>query len=393
MFKQSYNDNLKLILTEGDVPKLGENDLLIDAILGAGLNRSITGLCSEVIYKVNQQSCFKIAIDIPSGMHADIPNYKTILEVDDIFTIEEWKASFYYRESNDYFKNIETVSIGLDKEYISESKAHVIEEVMVKKLFSKRPKFSHKGNYGNGLIIAGSTGMKGAAILSSKSALACGIGKLTIGSMGHTDLYVNVVPEAMSVDIQDFKIDIKRYDTIAIGPGIGVSMHMANILDNVLISNVSLILDADALNIIAKNSWLNILPKGTIITPHPKEFERLFGVTNSHYEMVKLQKEMSKKHGLFIVLKMAHTSVTDPDGNVFFNTTGNPGMAKGGSGDVLTGMILGYLGWMNHPLKACIAAVYNHGKAGDLAKVEKGEVSMQPSDIISHLHGVHLDYE
>jgi ADP-dependent NAD(P)H-hydrate dehydratase / NAD(P)H-hydrate epimerase len=147
------------------------------------------------------------------------------------------------------------------------------------------------------------------------------------------------------------------------------------------------------LNIIAMNKWQKDIPQNAIITPHPKEFTRLFGEVKSHYEMVELQKKKSIELGIYIILKTAHTTITDPTGSICFNNTGNPGMAKAGSGDVLTGMLLGYCCWLKNPIKACIAAVYHHGKAGNYAKESKGEISMTASDITEKLFEVHLQYE
>jgi len=263
----------------------------------------------------------------------------------------------------------------------------------VQLFFKTRPKIAHKGNFGHALLITGSYGKMGAAVLAAKACIHSGTGLLTVHApkTGY-EILQTTVPEAMvSVDSDPHFISdnskLEKYNAIGIGPGIDTQPQTQNVL-KVLIQNtpVPLVIDADAINILAENkTWLSFIPAGSIFTPHPKEFERLAGKTKNSVERLQKQREFSAKYTVYVVLKGAHTAISCPNGDVCFNSTGNPGMATGGSGDVLTGIITSLIAQGYTSQQACILGVYLHGLAGDFAAIEQSEESMTASDIISNL--------
>ncbi|MCD6201957.1 MAG: NAD(P)H-hydrate dehydratase, partial [Bacteroidales bacterium] len=263
----------------------------------------------------------------------------------------------------------------------------------------KRKKFSHKGTFGHALLISGSCGRMGAALLASRACLRGGVGLLTthIPRLGN-DIIQTAVPEAMlSHDQSDIIFsevpDLTPYSAIGAGPALDTRNNTQKAMHLLLQkASVPLVLDADALNIMALHpEWLGKLPENTILTPHPKEFERMAGPAKNGYDRVHKALEFAREHAVIVVLKGAHTAVAVPDGNVYFNMTGNPGMATAGSGDVLTGIILSLLAQRYKPLDAALTGVYVHGLAGDLALKERGEEALISSDIIEHLGGAFLN--
>ena len=269
----------------------------------------------------------------------------------------------------------------------------IVDANYVKPLLHKREKDSHKGTYGHALLIAGSTGKTGAALLASEACLRSGVGLLTTHLPKSAMLPLQVyLPEAMispdkSDDCFSQLPDLQPFNAIGAGPGLGKAEETVNALKHLIQeAKVPMVLDADALNIISENkTWLSFLPERTIITPHPKEFERLFGKTANSQQRLELQREMSVKHKIIIVLKGANTSITFPNGSCFFNSTGNPGMATAGSGDVLTGIILSLLAQRYTPEEVALIGVFMHGRAGDKAAEKLGMESMIAGDIIKSL--------
>ena len=270
---------------------------------------------------------------------------------------------------------------------------NLISTDLVKRIHKIRQKFDHKGTFGHALIIAGSYGKVGAAILAARACLRSGAGLLTIHApkCAYEILQISL-PEAMvSLDFHEYYFtrvkDLSPYKAIGIGCGISTQMLTANALEYVL-KNVStpLVLDADALNLMAvEQKLLKLLPKKSIITPHPKEFERLFGASINDFEMLILQIAKSKEYGIYIVLKRANTCITTPEGVCYFNDTGNPGMATAGSGDALTGIITGLLSQNYSPLEAAVLGVYVHGLAGDMAAKKLGHEALLAGYIIDNL--------
>lgn len=404
------------IFSEDDFPLIKDDDIIIDAIFGSGLNRNIEGFAAELIKHLNDNNAIRIAVDIPSGLQLSAVSYKSsahnssskscssqlmahgslpIFKADYTLSFQFPKLAFMFPENDVFVGRWEVLDIGLHKDFIEnvETLNFYTTEDMAMPILRKRTKFSHKGTYGHALLVAGSSGKTGAALLSAEACLRTGVGLLTAHLPKDALLPMQIyLPEAMtSIDKSQTHCteidDILPYTAIGVGPGIGKNDETATLLKKIIQeAKQPLVLDADALNIISENpTWLSFLPDNTILTPHPKEFERLFGKTNNSYERLELQRKMSVTHNIIIVLKGAHTSITFPNGTCFFNSTGNPGMATAGSGDVLTGMILSLLAQRYTPQEAALLGVYLHGKAGDEAAKKIGENSMIARDIINNL--------
>ena len=395
------------IFSEDDFPIIKDNDIVIDAIFGSGLNRNVEGFAAELISHLNNNNAIRIAIDIPSGLFADGGQQSmfiahssqliahSIFKADYTLSFQFPKLAFMFPENDAFVGRWEVLDIGLHKDFIDnvETLNFYTTEGMAMPILRKRTKFSHKGTYGHALLVAGSTGKTGAALLAAEACLRTGVGLLTAHLPKDALLPMQIyLPEAMtSIDKSETHCteidDIIPYTAIGVGPGIGKNAETTTLLKKIIQEATQpLVLDADALNIISENpTWLSFLPDNTILTPHPKEFERMFGKTNDSYERLELQRKMSVIHNIIIVLKGAHTAITFPNGTCFFNSTGNPGMATAGSGDVLTGMILSLLAQRYTPQEAALLGVYLHGKAGDEAAKEIGENSMIARDIVKSI--------
>lgn len=396
------------IFSEDDFPLINEKDIVVDAIFGSGLNRNIEGFAAELISHLNNNNAIRIAIDIPSGLFADGGQQSmfiahssqliahSIFKADYTLSFQFPKLAFMFPENDAFVGRWEVLDIGLHKDFIDnvETLNFYTTEDMAMPILRKRTKFSHKGTYGHALLVAGSTGKTGAALLAAEACLRTGVGLLTAHLPKDALLPMQIyLPEAMtSIDKSETHCteidDIIPYTAIGVGPGIGKNAETATLLKKIIQEATQpLVLDADALNIISENpTWLSFLPDNTILTPHPKEFERLFGNTNNSYERLELQRKMSVIHNIIIVQKGAHTAITFPNGTCFFNSTGNPGMATAGSGDVLTGMILSLLAQRYTSQEAALLGVYLHGKAGDEAAKEIGENSMIARDIVKSIN-------
>jgi NAD(P)H-hydrate epimerase len=371
--------------------------IIIDAMFGTGLNKAIEGLTAEVITMLNEQLSIVIAIDIPSGLHCDELNEPNdcIVRANYTLTFQFPKLSFMLPETAQYVGNFKVLDIFLHPDFIDNTGTlnYFVIKDDIQSFLKKRSKIAHKGNFGHALIIAGSHGKVGAAVLASKACMHSGVGLLTtyVPKIGYEIVQLSL-PEAMvDVDNETHFISslprLDNYDAIGIGPGIGKEQQTQNVL-KLLIQNtkVPLVIDADAINILSENkTWLAFVPSNSILTPHPKEFERLTGKSKNSFERLQTQREFSIKNNIYVVLKGAHTSISSPDGSVFFNSTGNPGMATAGSGDTLTGIITALVAQGYNSKQACVLGVYLHGLAGDFAAIEKSEESIIASDIILHL--------
>ena len=392
-FTLNYNRLLKLAaknvrsFNKKDVPHIVECDCILDCIFGTGLNRAPEGIYKEAIECINNADAFKIALDMPSGLFADIPSDHICVEADITFSFELPKLCFFFPENKKYIGEWIIKKIGLSQNVISkcETRYHFITEENLTGIISSRKIFSHKGSYGHALIIAGSAGMPGAAQLCGIACLTTGAGLVTISS----DEVVMEHPELMTIPFPLIPEQLKnsKYNVAGIGPGLGTKEEIIEMLKNILpLIAFPIVLDADALNCLAQNKQLlEILPKNSILTPHPKEFERLFGTYNSWDLLLELISENAKKYNCIIVYKRAYTIVGLPDGNIFFNSTGNAGMATAGSGDVLTGIITGLLAQKYSPQNATMLGVYLHGLAGDIALNETEGQNLIASDIIAQI--------
>jgi hydroxyethylthiazole kinase-like uncharacterized protein yjeF len=293
------------------------------------------------------------------------------------------------------------LDIGLHPEYLQEIKQelNLVDMDFIRAIYRPRNPFAHKGNFGHALLVAGSYGKMGAALLAAKACLRSGVGLLTchIPKSAYT-IMQSSVPEAMvETDEQEelissLKENLSAYKTIGIGPGIGTNEKTRNVFISVLKNfRLPVVIDADALNILADSKgYFSNLPPYSILTPHPKEFERLFGSSANDFDRIQMAREKSKLHNVIIVLKGHHTLIATPEGEAFFNSTGNAGMARGGSGDTLTGIIMGLLAQGYKPSDAAVFGVFLHGLAGDLAAARFSEESMLPSDLIDSLGKAYL---
>lgn len=377
----------------------GTNDLvIIDGLFGSGLNRRPEGTTLEIIKKINGSRARIVSIDTPSGMNGEDnrdSDPSCIVKADLTITFQYPKVSMLLPGYGSLCGEVVVADIGLHPEALSDFKSDYY-YTTEKDIFSSikpREKFSHKGDYGSALLIAGSRGKAGAAVLASRAVLRCGAGLLTVHLPSEClGVVQTAVPEAMcSVDTSANIITslpaTGNYSAIGAGPGLGTDRQTGTALYELIASRPKrLVLDADAINLIAADKkMLEMLPADTILTPHVKEFERLAGPSPDPYSRLLLQRELSLRYKIIIVLKGAHSSVSLPDGTIHFNSTGNPGMATAGSGDVLTGVILSLLAQGYSPDYAAIAGVFLHGLAGDLAASEKGEVSLMAGDIIEML--------
>ena len=379
------------------LPHFQKSDVVIDALFGIGLSKSLSGLAADCVNQMNHSDADIVAIDVPSGLFVDQYTDKNsaIIKAKHTLTFQSPKLSFMFAENNIYVGSGHVLDIGLrvSEKLRSEATAFYLTEEHLQQLMKPRAKFSHKGTFGHSLLVVGSYGKMGAAIMSTHALLRSGAGLLTVcvPKCGY-EIMQTSVPEAMALVngnefIQFSELDVNAYSAIGIGPGIGVEKDTQHSVKVLLESfKKPLLIDADALNAIGLNKeWLKLIPQDSILTPHPKEFERLTKSAENDFERHQLQIEFSKKHKVYVVLKGAHTCITTPDGKSYFNSTGNSGLAKGGSGDVLTGLITGLLAQGYSSFEASVIGVYVHGLAGDITKEEKGEVAMIPTDVIENI--------
>lgn len=386
------NLDCKIIeLAEFQEITIPQEAIIIDGIFGSGLNRPITDFTAKYITFLNSLPNKRIAIDIPSGLYSDNPIEQNAVafRADETITFQAPKLQFMFAENEQFVGQLTIADINLRNPF--SEKETPFEYVTINDItLKKRTNFSHKGTFGHALLVSGSYGKMGAAVLASKACLRSGCGLLTthVPQCGYEILQI-AIPEAMASIDNDAKIisylpSVEKYSAIGIGPGIGTDETTAQAFKIFLQENTKpLVLDADALNILAQNQdfWKLIKPN-TILTPHPGEFDRLTHKHTNCYERYQTQIKVSKEHSCIIVLKGHHTSVSTPDGKIYFNSTGNPGMATAGSGDVLTGIILSLLAQKYEPLEAAKIGVFLHGMAGDFCKPEE---SLIASDIIENL--------
>jgi hydroxyethylthiazole kinase-like uncharacterized protein yjeF len=417
--------SVRRIRNENDFPRMNQGALVIDGLFGSGLTRPLEGLPAELVKYINRQSSpvvskdnssgdkseivyptpiaigaeiKVISIDMPSGLMGEdntsnIPDH--IIRAKATITLQFPKLCLLFSENEQYAGKVYIEDIRLHPNAITRTVTPFfrIENKTVNPWFSPRPRSAHKGDFGHALLIAGSYGKMGAALLASRACLRTGAGLVTthLPECGYT-IQQTYMPEVMcSIDANRFVITgippLDPYKAVGAGPGLGTRPETQEALLQLLQqANVPMVLDADALNMLSLHpEWLEKILPGTILTPHPGEFKRLFGETGNSWQRLTLQREMSQKYNIIIVLKGANTTVSLPDGKVWFNSSGNPGMATGGSGDVLTGIILGLLVQGFSAERAAIAGVFIHGEAGDIAAGLHSEPFMTASDITDAL--------
>ncbi|MEQ8688885.1 MAG: NAD(P)H-hydrate dehydratase [Imperialibacter sp.] len=371
--------------------------VIVDALFGSGLNRPVDGDYAKLIDFLNGIEARKVAIDIPSGLFCDQPQNGAIAFHSDItITFQAPKLAFLLPENYLYVGEWKSVDIGLSAQFMMELEcSYYYQQVGDEDLRPpNRARFAHKGDAGRTLLIAGSKGKVGAAILSSKACMRAGAGLLTVHAPGCAVTPIHAaVPEAMVSEdshhdyITQMPDGLSNFDCVAIGPGLGTHNVTVKAFESVLkIVSKPMVIDADGLNILSRNpGLLELVPANSILTPHPGEFRRLVGDWSNDYERLNKQIEFSKKHQLIMVLKGAYSSISTPGGEVYFNSTGNPGMATAGSGDVLTGIVAGLLSQAFSPTKSARLAVLLHGISGDLGAQSRGEYGLIASDVIDFL--------
>lgn len=394
---------IRFVQGEDNFHPIAAGDVIIDALLGSGLNRVLEGVTARLVEHINQSGNEVIAIDIPSGLFVDSSSKgNTAIRAAHTLSFQCFKPAFLVPENEACVGQVHILDIGLHEGYLQQvtSGQEMIDPAIIGAIYRPRKIFANKGTFGHALLIAGSYGKMGAALLSGRACLRSGAGLLTchIPVCGYPVLQTGL-PEAMVLTDKDEKLntgftgELEGYSAVGIGPGIGTDKRTKGLLEDIIRRyKKPMVLDADALNIIAANpSLFRVLPPYSILTPHPKEFERLFGSSENDFARLKLAAQQAREYECVIILKGHYTFVAMPGGRGYFNSTGNPGMAKGGSGDVLTGILTALLSQGYSSGEAAILGVYLHGLAGDLAAAASSQESMLPTDLTEHLGKAFLE--
>jgi len=386
------------VTEEFEPPRLEEGMLVVDGLFGSGLNKPLAGGFASLVKYINNSPAQVVSIDVPSGLMTEDNSYNiraNIIRADLTLTLGQKKLSFLFPENQQLIGRLKILDIRLSQEGIEkiESNYSIAEENDIRPLLLRRNPYAHKGNMGNALIIAGSYGMAGASVLATQACLRSGAGKVHTHTPKQNSMILQIsVPEAIIQFDRDETVfseavDTEDFDALGIGPGLGTSEQTAvALISQLRRSQCPIVADADAINILANHrAWIQQLPKGIILTPHPKELERLEGHCNESYERLSKARNLAEQIEGYVILKGHHSALCLPDGHVIFNSTGNAGMATAGSGDVLTGIITGLLARGYKQKDACLIGMYLHGLAGDIAAKELGEESVIASDIIKYL--------
>ena len=386
------------VTQEFDPPQLTADSVIIDGLFGSGLNKVLTGGFASLARYINASPSKVVSIDIPSGLMAENNTYNiraNIVKADITLTLQQKKLSFFFVENQQFLGEVRTLDIGISREGMEQTKAtyNIIEESHIRKRMIGRGAFVHKGQMGDALLVAGSKGMCGAAILAAKACYRSGVGKLTVRTPHtNTPIMQVAVPEAIvNPDNNEHHfsepMDTENFDAVGIGPGLGQSDDTSvAMIAQLRRTQCPIVMDADALNIIGnRKAWIQQLPKGIIMTPHAKELDRMQGNSTDSYERLQKARDLAQHIQGYIILKGHYSALCMPDGDVFFCPTGNAGMATAGSGDVLTGVITALLARGYKPDDAAMVGMYLHGLAGDIAAERIGMESLMASDIIDYL--------
>jgi ADP-dependent NAD(P)H-hydrate dehydratase / NAD(P)H-hydrate epimerase len=384
------------------LPDLSGTAVIVDALFGTGLNKPLYGVAGRLVKHLNEQSNTCISIDMPSGLFADTPSSgNAVIRAHHTLTFAAPKVALLLQENGPYTGEVHVLDIGLSATYLqsTESAYEFTDATVLQGIYRPRNRFAHKGTYGHALLAAGSYGKMGAALMAAAACLRGGVGLLSchVPRCG-VSILQTARPEAMVLPDEDeeyltgIPAGIERFSAIGIGPGIGTGDATVELLERYLQhAACPLVLDADALNIFAQHPyWLQRLPAGSILTPHPREFDRLFGTHHSDFDRISTALAQAKSLQSVVLLKGHHTFIATPESRGYFNSTGNAGMARGGSGDVLTGLLTALLAQGYSPAEAAILGVWLHGKAGDIAAEKFGPESMLPTDSIESLGGAFL---
>tara|TARA_R110002051_G_scaffold293534_5_gene358594 strand:+ start:1435 stop:2979 length:1545 start_codon:yes stop_codon:yes gene_type:complete len=387
---------------DSDLPEINKEDIVIDAIFGIGLNRNPEKWIIKLIKKINDSRAFVLSVDIPSGLFTDrVPKLEnSVVKANYVLSFQSPKLVFLLPQTGIYSNQWEILNIGIDEEYSTKTETtySLIGKNEVLPIYIPRERFSHKGTFGHALIIGGSYGKIGAVQLSSRACLFSGSGLVTayIPKCGYIPMQT-ALPEIMVLTskseeaISTINFDIQP-TVVGIGIGLGTSEESKKAFSDFLKSNKTpLVIDADGLNILSNDKKLLLkIPPKSILTPHPKELQRLIGDWKDDFDKLEKAKEFSKKYDCILVIKGAYT-ITLYNDKGYINSTGNPGMATAGSGDVLTGIITGLNAQGYDALNAALFGVYLHGRAGDIALESYGYQSLNASAIIDHIGDAFID--
>jgi len=380
------------------LPEITPGDVVVDGIFGSGLSRKVTGFPGKVISHINAHAQTVVAIDIPSGLFGEDNSendFDHVVRADYTLSFQFPFLSFFFDANANHVGRWRVHDIKLHPKAIqkTETPYQIVESALIRAVLPTREKFAHKGTFGHALLISGCYGMMGAALLTGEAALRSGTGLVTlhVPRLGYSIIQTGFPEALVSLDQSDILFseppDLEPYTAIGIGPGLGGKPNSGKGLKTLLDrAKVPLVIDADGLNLLSQHpEWYQLLPEGSILTPHPREFDRLAGPSANSFQRHVKQREFASQYKVVVVLKGAHTGIASPSGSYWFNTTGNPGMATGGSGDVLTGLITGLMAQGVDPLSAAQAGVYLHGMAGDLAVEALSEEALIAGDIILYL--------
>ena len=387
-----------MVTEEFDPPALDAQTLVVDGLFGSGLNKPLTGGFASLVKYVNTSPAKVVSIDIPSGLMTESNEYNVksnIMKADVTLTLQQPKLSFLFPENQQFIGHVEVLDIGISQEGIDKTDAqfYILEKSDITPCLKRRDPFAHKGSMGHALLVAGSRGMAGAAMLAAKACLRTGVGKVTVHTPACNTLPLQIgVPEVVldvdsDTNVVSEAVDTDCFKAMGIGPGLGTNENTAiAVIGQMRRAQCPIVVDADALNILAAHkAWLQQIPVGAILTPHIGEFDRLEGVSTDSYERLSKAMLLAERQHAYIVLKGHYTAIITPGGRVLFSPTGNPGMATAGSGDVLTGIITALLARGYTQGEACAIGTYLHGLAGDIAARSLGEESLIASDIINSL--------
>ena len=392
------NVELVEVTSQFTPPKLEEGDLVVDGLFGTGLSRPLNGGFASVVKYINSSPATVVSIDIPSGLMCEDNTYNVmnhIVKANYTFTLQYPKLAFFFAENEQYVGKWEVLDIGVKDPMTEETHTsyYFTEQSDLRPMLKLRSKFAHKGTVGHALLIAGKRGMAGAAILAARACMRSGAGKLTVRVPEHNvRIMQEAVPEAiLSIDVDQNcfsqSFDTSEFDAMAIGPGIGTSSYTVQaFIEQVSMTKCPMVIDADALNILGSHrGWITQLPRRCILTPHKKELFGLISTTRNSYEELERTRELAARQQVYIVIKGAYSAIVTPEGNVYFNSSGNPGMATAGAGDVLTGVIVSLLAQGYVPEVAARLGVYLHGLAGDLAAEDLSYEGVISSDLVEYL--------
>jgi len=403
-YKKESSSWPAMIEEDNEFPEISPGDFVVDAIFGIGLNRPAEGWLAHLLNHINKSGAFTLAVDMPSGLFPNKVPQKdaAVIKANYTLSFQSPKIVFFLPQTMDFAGKVQILDIGLDRGFIKEVEAvaQLIGKREARQLYKPRKKNSHKGDYGHVLVVGGSYGKIGSNVLSAKATLKSGAGlcSVFVPKCGYQILQT-AFPEAMVItdkaekELTHIELGLEP-DTICFGMGAGKSEATVNAF-KALLKNTKkpMLIDADGLNIISENKdFLNLLPENSVLTPHPKELERLIGEWEDDFEKIEKVEDFTKEYKVTLVLKGAHTFVFN-DGNIYINNSGNPGMATAGSGDVLSGIIAGLMSQKYEPLVAAILGVYVHGLAGDICADKMGYEALLSGDLCEHLGQAFLALE